>query len=90
MCDVDSDTVIEKLSYCYIGHFSRFIQKGARRILVSTFDKGLESTAFENPDGSIVAVILNTTDKEKAFELQVGDKGCNITMDAHSILTACL
>ena len=90
MCDVDSDTVIEKLSYCYIGHFSRFIQKGARRILVSTFDKGLESTAFENPDGSIVAVILNTTDKEKAFELQVGDKGCNINMDAHSILTACL
>ena len=90
MCDIDNNTINERLSYCYIGHFSRFIQKGAHRLLVSSFDSKLESTAFENPDGSIAVIILNTTDNEKTFEIQLGDNGCNIIIEPHSIITALL
>ena len=90
MCDDSKDTLDVKLSYSYIGHFSRFIKKGAYRVLASSFGKGLESVAFENTDKSIAVVVLNTTDENKTFEIQIGSKGCDITLEARSIMTACL
>ncbi len=90
MCDADNDTIDVKLSYYYIGHFSRFIKKGARCLLTSVYDKGLESVAFENLDGGIVTVVLNTTDEDKPFELWIEGKGCQLTIPAHSIITACM
>lgn len=90
MCDTSTGEIDVKLSYYYIGHFSRFIRPGAKRLLVSSFHKGLESTGFVNPDGSRGAVILNATDSDKTFELWADGKGCRIELEAHSIMTACL
>ena len=49
----------KNLPYYYIGHFSRFIKPGAKRIAFSKFDDSLEVTSFKNPDESIAVVILN-------------------------------
>ena len=90
MCDISTGEIDVKLSYYYIGHFSRFIRPGAKRLLVSSCHKGLECTGFVNPDGSKGVVILNATDSDRTFELWADGKGCKIVLEAHSIMTACL
>lgn len=88
MCDPDKDTIDLKLSFYYIGHFSRFIKKGAKRIVVSRFSDQLETVGFVNPDGEKVIVILNKTDSPCEFKLCDNDNISDLTLEAHSIMTA--
>lgn len=46
-----------------IGHMSKVVQRGAYRIKSS--GAGVTLSAFENPDGSLAAVILNDADSDK-------------------------
>lgn len=71
MYNIEEDILDIRLSYYYLGHFSRFIRPNARHILVSSFTKELMTCGFENPDGTIVVIVLNATDDEISFELQV-------------------
>ena len=90
MCDVDADTIDVKLSYSYIGHFSRFIRPGARRILVSKYSPDIETTAFQNEDGGKVLVILNRSEKEVEFVVSVeGKRSVKMKIGNHSIMTCC-
>lgn len=90
MCDTKEDTIDVKLSYYYIGHFSRFIKKGAKRILISRFTDKVEATGFLNPDGSRVVVLLNRTNEEQKFTLCENSEVCEMEMTPHSIMTVCL
>ncbi len=90
MCDVDTDTINVKLSYYYIGHFSRFIRPGAKRILVSKYSPDIETTAFANEDGSKVLVLLNRSEKDVAFVLNADGKNSGkMEIKKHSIMTCC-
>jgi len=88
---VHADTKTGKLmytnSYYYIGHFSKFIQTGAKRISCSTNRDKLQSTAFLNPDGKIVVVVLNLSDEKLPFQLSIGGKAAPVTSLPHSIIT---
>jgi glucosylceramidase len=74
-------------SYYYIGHFSKFIRPGARRIISSPTTDLLLSTAFLNPDGKIAVVVVNLGDKEQPFSLWNAGKAATTTSPAHSIMT---
>ena len=88
---VHADTRTGKLiytnSYYYIGHFSKFIKAGAKRISCSSNRDKLQSTAFINPDGKIVVVVLNTSDEKLDYKVCIGAKGAQVTSLAHSIMT---
>lgn len=88
---VHADTKTGKLiytnSYYYIGHFSKFILPGAKRISCSTNRDKLQSTAFLNPDGKIVVVILNLSDKKLPLKLCISGKAAPVTSYPHSIIT---
>ncbi|HOO28471.1 MAG TPA: glycoside hydrolase family 30 beta sandwich domain-containing protein, partial [Lachnospiraceae bacterium] len=88
MCNCDADTIDVKLSYYYIGHFSRFIKPGAVRLLTSSYNKALECAAFENPDGERLAVILNAGEEEQVFSLYMEGKATKMYLEGHSIMTA--
>ncbi len=88
MCDTNNDTIDIRSSYYYIGHFSRFIRPGARRILVSGFTDKLEYVGFLNPDNEIILIIMNKTDKPQNFNIFCEGKLCRIQLEAHSIMTA--
>ncbi len=90
ICDGEHDQVRKNLSYYYIGHFSRFICPGARRILVSNANSGLETVAFENPNGSKIVVVMNAGEKEQNFNLRCENRSWAIILLPHSIMTACL
>ena len=87
MADTQKDEVIVHDSYYYIGHFSKYVAKGAKRIGSSKFNGNLETVAFKNPDGSVVSVVLNRTDDDMKFTFRIGGQQVDCTAEAHSIAT---
>lgn len=89
MCNPKDNTVEKRLSYYYIGHFSKFIKKGAKRLAISRFTDKLDVTGFINPDGERVIVVLNKSENDMAFTLKEHDKGGSLIINKHTILTIC-
>ncbi|HEY5297506.1 MAG TPA: glycoside hydrolase family 30 beta sandwich domain-containing protein [Verrucomicrobiae bacterium] len=88
---IHADTTTGKLtymnSYYYIGHFSKFVRPGARRIISSSTTDDLLTTAFVNPDGKIAVIVLNLSDLAQSFNLSLGGKSIKSSSPAHSIMT---
>lgn len=74
-------------SYYYIGHFSKFIRPGAKRIVSSSNRAQLLTTAFINPDGKIAVVVMNPTAETIAYRLYNGDQAVETVSLPHSIAT---
>lgn len=74
-------------SYYYLGHFSRYIRRGARRIGYSVYDSAIETCAFRNKDGSMVCVILNRTETDKEVALRYRRDIADVRVKSHSIVT---
>ena len=91
---VHGDTNTGKLfftnSYYYIGHFSKFIRPGAKRITTGTTANHLSATSFKNVDGSIVVVALNDSDSSLDYMLTIHNKTAKLNMPAHGIQTIVL
>ncbi|QDU33235.1 O-Glycosyl hydrolase family 30 [Poriferisphaera corsica] len=88
IADTEKQELIFQSSYYYIGHFSRFIEAGAKRVLCSTCDREIHATAMVNPDGECVVVVMNQKDEAKAVELRgVSDEMIGFELPAHSIAT---
>src|SRR5215510_9741701 len=85
--DTRTGELIYTNSYYYIGHFSKFIRPGARRIASSPSRSQLLSTAFQNPDGKIVVVVMNPTAKGGEYYLTVGSSAVKVATRPHSIQT---
>lgn len=90
MCDCAKNSIDVKLSYYYIGHFSRFLKPGATKILTSSYSRHLESVAFENPDGEKIVIVMNTSDHSQTFVVWMDGVAREITLEAHSMMTAIL
>lgn len=73
--------------YYYIGHFSKYIQPGAKRIVSSSNRDILQTTAFINPDGKIVVVVMNSTDQELPYNVWMNGKAAETKSRPHSIMT---
>jgi len=74
-------------SYYYIGHFSKFIRPGAKRIIASPSRSQLIATAFKNVDGRVVVVVMNESDIKTDYELWVNGQAVPVTSLPHSIAT---
>jgi glucosylceramidase len=70
-----------------LGHFARFVKHGAKRVLCSASQQDLEVTAFLNLDGTIVAIVMNRTEKIIEFNLKLGAKCYKAGLPARSIAT---
>lgn len=82
------DEVHYNSSYYYIGHFSKFIKPGARRVDVTTGLKDISVTAFKNKTGEVVVVVLNEMENDAAAILDLNNDGnLEITISARSITT---
>lgn len=86
-CDWELKKVTYTLPYFYIGHFSRFIKPGAVRIGFSRYTGKLDVTAFMNPDGERVAVLVNTTKEDLPVVLREGKDTCRLVVKGDSIAT---
>jgi glucosylceramidase len=74
-------------SYYYIGHFSRYIRPGARRIACSSSRAQLLTTGFHNPDGSIAIIVMNPGKTKVNYHLYEGNQAVETVSLPHSITT---
>ena len=85
--DTQNDSLIFTPTYYYIGHFSRFIEPGALRVSTSASRSTIESTTFQNPDGTLVTVVMNRTDDALNYTLVVDGQEARTSIPAHAMHT---
>ncbi len=87
MLHQDNSGYNKNLTYYYIGHFTKYLKPGAKRIGFSKFTRHIETTAFQNTDGSIVVILLNRNDFNQEFYLHLQGETYHDNLDSHAILT---
>jgi len=91
---VHADTRTGKLiytnSYYYIGHFSKFIRPGAKRITCSSSRSQLITTAFRNTDGTVAVIVMNMSRMKIKYNLCIGHNAAEVSVLPHSIQTLLL
>ena len=90
ICDSVNDQILCQSSYYYIGHFSKFIRPGAKRIGSSCYTDLLEVTSFVNPDGKLATVVLNRSEQELTYILRIKGQLLDRVIPPHSIETVIL
>lgn len=67
----DGKDLTLRRSYFEMYLFSHFVRRGAKALATSSFRKGLDAAAFRNPDGRLVVVVRNATEKTIPYHLSV-------------------
>jgi glucosylceramidase len=73
--------------YYYIGHFSKFVHPGAKRIVSSASRSSLLTTAFLNEDGKIAVIVMNPGTEKIKYFLWIDGQAAEVTSLPHSIQT---
>jgi len=87
IADTRSGQLIYTNIYYYLGHFSKFVRPGDRRIVSSSNREALLTTAFINSSGKLAVIVMNQTDDEIAYNLCIKNKAAAITSLPHSVST---
>jgi len=88
--DTKAGQLIFTNAYYYIGHFSKFIKPGAKRIISSASRSQLLTTAFKNEDGTVVVIVMNQSSIKTPYFLWINGKAVEVTALPHSIATLIL
>ncbi len=87
LADREHNRLMPQSSYDYLGHFSRFIKPGARRVLCSASSQDLACTAAVNEDGSVATVVMNRSDRPHRFTLRIDGVAGVVSLPPRSIAT---
>ena len=87
IADTRTGKLIYQPSYYYLGHFSRFIRPGAKRVICTSTKDELEVTAFLNTDGALAVVALNRGETPIRYALRYKDQAAMLTAPRRSIAT---
>ncbi|PZP52349.1 MAG: glycosyl hydrolase [Pseudopedobacter saltans] len=85
--DINTGKLYYTMEYWYIAQFSKFIRPGARRVAASSNRDKLQTTAFLNRNGTLVVVVLNTSDEQLDYSLWIKGKASNAVSQPHSVVT---
>jgi glucosylceramidase len=88
--DTKTGQLIYTNSFYYIGHFSKFVRPGAKRIISSASRSQLLTTAFINEDGKVAVIIMNQSNMNIAYNLCIGFEAAEVKILPHSIQTLVL
>jgi glucosylceramidase len=85
---VSPANVTFNVEYYILGHLGKFVVAGAHRIDSNTFGAGsIEDVAFQNPDGSIVLLVLNSATNAGTFTVSFHGQSFNYTLPAGALAT---
>jgi glucosylceramidase len=85
--DTKTGELIYTPSYYFIGHFSKFIGKEAKRISSVSSRSQLISTSFLNQDGKVITVVMNQSNKKVIYNLCIGTNATEVSILPHAIQT---
>ncbi len=75
--------VTKEEDYYALGHLAKFVKPGAKRIGSSHS----LSVAFQNPNGSIVLLVYNPKEKDRALNVNWGGRTFGVTLPPRSVTT---
>jgi glucosylceramidase len=85
---VSPASVTLNVEYYVLGHLGKFVAPGAHRIDSNTLGAGsIEDVAFQNPDGSIVLLVLNSASSAGTFTVSFKGQSFNYTLPAGALAT---
>jgi glucosylceramidase len=90
---VDSRTgrITRNLEYYALGHLSRFVRPGARRIEANSSTPDVHTVAFRNPGaGSIAVVVLNTAKADRTVRVGAGGGQAEFVLPGQAAATLVL
>lgn len=85
--DTTTGELIYTPSYYFIGHFSKFIEKGAKRVSSAASRSQLLTTSFINGDGKVVTVVMNQSNLKINYFLCVGTTATEVSISPNAIQT---
>lgn len=86
--EIANGDVTRNAEYYVLGHVSKFVEPGATRIgSTSQGNGGVENVAFQNPDGSRAAYVVNTASGAQQFSLSDNGKSLVYTLPAGAVAT---
>jgi glucosylceramidase len=81
-------TITNNVEYYVLGHLGKFVVPGAKRIASNTFASGsIEDVAFQNPDGSIALLVLNSGSASSQFTVSWQGQTFNYTLPGQALAT---
>jgi glucosylceramidase len=76
------------VEYYILGHLGKFVLAGAHRIDSNTFGaSSIEDVAFQNPDGSIVLLVLNSAANAETFTVSFKGQSFDYMLPAGALAT---
>jgi len=78
--------VTKDIEYYTLGHYSKFVLPGATRIYSSNTN-GIDTVAFQNPDGSKALIAFNNTAASVTFTVQWGTQAFPYTLPSYAAAT---
>ncbi|HVW94810.1 MAG TPA: glycoside hydrolase family 30 beta sandwich domain-containing protein [Mucilaginibacter sp.] len=83
---VSGTSITRNVGYYIIGHASKFVRPGAKRIS-SNIAGNIQNVAFKNSDGTKVVIALNTGSSSASFKLKWGGESFTYTLAAGAVVT---
>jgi glucosylceramidase len=81
-------TISNNVEYYVLGHLAKFVVPGAYRIDSNTFGAGsIEDVAFQNPDQSIVLLVLNSASSAGSFTVSWKNQTFAYSLPAGAVAT---
>jgi glucosylceramidase len=87
IADTRNGQLIYTNIYYYLGHFSKFVRPGDKRVVSSSNRTSLLTTAFINSQGKLAVMVMNTSDEKLAYSLCIKGKAAAVTSLPHSMST---
>lgn len=87
MADIQTGQLTYLNAYYYIGQFSKFVRPGDKRIISSSSNSKLLTTAFTNKEGKLAIIVMNTSDSKIDYRVWVEGEAASTTSLPHSIST---
>jgi glucosylceramidase len=85
---VSPATISNNVEYYVLGHLAKFVVPGAYRIDSNSFGHGsIEDVAFQNPDGSIVLLVLNSASSSGGFTVSWNGQIFSYRLPAGAVAT---
>lgn len=83
---IDKNIAVKNVSYYIISHASRFVYPGSKRV-ESTQIGTLHHVVFLRPDGRKVMIVVNESDKNEIFNIEINGKRAIVSMPTKSVAT---
>lgn len=83
---INGNIVTKNTAYYIVGQVAKFVPVNATRI-ASNYINDLPNVAYKTPNGKIVVVVLNNTDAQKSFNINVTSEPISTILPAGSVGT---